>query len=147
MPVARETRQAFRVKAGLGYHLEKGSCSVCSVHRPVLETQPCPGPRTEPREGLHGSFLLCVSRETHLRPPPLSPGAAALAGLSGSTGRGERALWGRESPPSTCVCAETDPRPQGHHCSARPVLRQEPGPTVAKVSSKSSRLLSAAAKL
>lgn len=112
MPVAWETRQAFRVKAGLERHLEKGSCTVCSVHCPVLETQPCPGPRMEPREGPHRRFLLCVSRETHLRPSPLLLGPRPWQGCRAARDVGSDCSGSGDHRPAP-VCAQRlipDPR-------------------------------------
>lgn len=111
MPVAWETRQAFRVKAGLGRHLEKGSCTVCSVHCPVLETQPCPGPRMEPREGPHRRFLLCVSRETHLRPSPLLLGPRPWQAVGQHGSWGASALGAAITAQHLCVRRDRSPTP------------------------------------
>lgn len=127
MPVAWETRQAFRVKAGLGRRLEKGSCAVCSVHGPAL----APGWSPE-RVCTGASFSVSRGRHTcSLRPYLLGPGPRQ--GCRAARDVGSERSGGGDHRPAPVSAQRLIPDPRASTARQGPSSGRSPGQLSPKI--------------
>ena len=132
--------------------LEKGA-TLCTASSSLSRGHGPAWPRMGPREALHRSVLLCVSRGPICSRHPRLQELLPQRGWGGwQAGEVCWATWGTGSPPGAVITPRHLWACRGHTAApglprlARPAPRQEPGGPVATVSGRSSRLLSAAAK-
>lgn len=127
--------------------LEKGA-TLCTASSSLSRGHGPAWPRMGPREALHRSVLLCVSRGPICSRHPRLQELLPQRGWGGwQAGEVCWAAWGTGSPPGAVITPRHLWACRGHTAApglprlARPAPRQEPGGPVATVSGRSSRLL------